>query len=81
VGASGGIFAMLGACIADIVMNWELVFSSNAVLQTAEQKRGHKWILVWLVVDVIFNVIIGLCPYVDNFCRESACGRSERAGD
>jgi len=69
VGASGGIFAMLGACLADIVMNWGLVFSSNAILQTQQQKGGNTWILFWLAFDFMFNVIIGFFPFVDNFCH------------
>jgi hypothetical protein len=29
VGASGGIFGLIGACIADICMNWSLLFSKH----------------------------------------------------
>jgi hypothetical protein len=29
VGASGGIFGLIGACIADICINWSLLFSKH----------------------------------------------------
>ena len=29
VGASGGIFGLIGACVADICMNWSLLFSKH----------------------------------------------------
>ena len=37
VGASGGIFSLLGATLADIVMNWGLIFS-KAVPRTEKEK-------------------------------------------
>ena len=37
VGASGGIFSLLGATLADIVMNWGLIFS-EAVPRTEKEK-------------------------------------------
>ncbi|GMH87879.1 hypothetical protein TL16_g10991, partial [Triparma laevis f. inornata] len=71
VGASGGIFALLGATLADIIMNWNLLFSSDAIVRSDKQKKGHVWIIVVLVLDMVLNVLIGFLPFVDNFCH---CG-------
>ncbi|EED94376.1 predicted protein, partial [Thalassiosira pseudonana CCMP1335] len=53
VGASGGIFGLIGACIADICINWSLLFS--------------KHVLLWLLFDIVINCLVGLTPFVDNF--------------
>ena len=71
VGASGGIFALLGATLADIIMNWTLLFSSNAIVRSEKQKKGHVWIILVLILDMVLNVMIGFLPFVDNFCH---CG-------
>lgn len=42
VGASGGIFGLIGACVADIMMNWSLLFSSevnNTTTTTTSNKN------------------------------------------
>lgn len=70
VGASGGIFSLLGATLADIFMNWSLIFS-DMVPRTDKEKRQHKWVLILLLLDVLINVGIGFLPFVDNFCH---CG-------
>ncbi|KAL7557480.1 hypothetical protein ACA910_019328 [Epithemia clementina (nom. ined.)] len=65
VGASGGIFGFIGACIADIIMNWNLLFCDFVT----ENGKKHRHILVFvvLIMDIALNSIIGLTPYVDNF--------------
>lgn len=65
VGASGGIFGLIGACIADIVLNWSLLFSKNVT--DSKGKIKHISILIWLLLDIVFNSILGLTPFVDNF--------------
>ena len=65
VGASGGIFGLVGACLADITMNWNLLFSEYV----NENGKRHKHVMVifLLVLDIALSSIIGLTPYVDNF--------------
>ncbi len=65
VGASGGIFGLIGACLADIFINWKLLF-----LKSEEDKRTrfqHAVVLLWLLLDIIINLLIGFTPFVDNF--------------
>ena len=68
VGASGGIFGLIGACVADIAINWNLLFS-----RVLNQNDGggtrlrHFKGLAWLVLDVVVNCLVGLTPFVDNF--------------
>jgi len=65
VGASGGIFGLIGACVADIVLNWSLLFSKYVT--DSKGKCKHIWILIWLLGDIIFNSMLGLTPFIDNF--------------
>ena len=74
VGASGGIFSLLGVALADILMNFHIINGSgkggDAVLvRTRKEKRMVKWVIFWLILDVSLNVVIGLLPFVDNFCH------------
>lgn len=65
VGASGGIFGLIGACLADIMTNWKHLFSDFV---TENGKRGrHIMVVVFLFLDIALNCLIGLTPYVDNF--------------
>jgi membrane associated rhomboid family serine protease len=65
VGASGGIFGLIGACISDIIMNWKHLFSDFV---TANQRRSnHLLVVFFLILDILLNCLIGLTPYVDNF--------------
>jgi membrane associated rhomboid family serine protease len=68
VGASGGIFGLIGACLSDIAMNWKLLFSD--VVNENDKKHSHAMVLIVLVFDILLNCIIGLTPYVDNFTRK-----------
>jgi membrane associated rhomboid family serine protease len=65
VGASGGIFGLIGACLSDIIMNWKLLFSD--FVNEDGKKNRHALIVAFLVLDIALNSIIGLTPYVDNF--------------
>jgi membrane associated rhomboid family serine protease len=67
VGASGGIFGLIGGCIADIVTNWNLLFSKEVHISNDGQRFRNVKVLVWLLVDILLNVLIGLTPFVDNF--------------
>jgi membrane associated rhomboid family serine protease len=65
VGASGGIFGLIGGCIADICLNWNLLF-----LKTTTDKNTrlrHFYVLLWLGIDIIVNCLLGFTPFVDNF--------------
>jgi membrane associated rhomboid family serine protease len=71
VGASGGIFGLIGACLSDIFMNWKLLF--NDVVTENGKKHRHALVVVFLVFDILINCLIGLTPYVDNFTRKYPC--------
>jgi membrane associated rhomboid family serine protease len=66
VGASGGIFGLIGGCIADIVTNWNLLFSKEVNHSEGSRFRNVK-VLIWLLLDILLNILIGLTPFVDNF--------------
>lgn len=68
VGASGGIFGFIGACLADIIMNWKLLFCD--FVSENGKKHRHAMVVVILLLDILLNSIIGLTPFVDNFTRE-----------
>eukprot|EP00591_Stephanopyxis_turris_P000729 CAMPEP_0195512010 /NCGR_PEP_ID=MMETSP0794_2-20130614/4131_1 /TAXON_ID=515487 /ORGANISM="Stephanopyxis turris, Strain CCMP 815" /LENGTH=339 /DNA_ID=CAMNT_0040639723 /DNA_START=162 /DNA_END=1182 /DNA_ORIENTATION=- len=65
VGASGGIFGLTGACIADIALNWTLLFSNS--INEGRKKLRHGMVIVMLFFDILLNCVIGLTPFVDNF--------------
>jgi len=67
VGASGGIFGLIGACVADIAINWRLLFSKEVNKNDAGTRLRHFKVLMWLVFDILINCLIGLTPFVDNF--------------
>lgn len=65
VGASGGIFGLIGACISDIIMNWGLLF--NEFVNERGARLSHAKVLIVLAVDIAVNCILGLTPFIDNF--------------
>jgi membrane associated rhomboid family serine protease len=65
VGASGGIFGLIGGCIADICLNWNLLFLKTTT--DASTRLSHFYVLLWLGVDIIVNCLFGFTPLVDNF--------------
>ena len=67
VGASGGIFGLIGACLADICMNWTLLFSKHVNATDEGVRFRHMKVLLWLLFDIVINCLIGLTPFVDNF--------------
>lgn len=67
VGASGGIFGLIGACIADICINWNLLFSKQVNSGRDGTRLRHVRVLLWLLFDILINCLVGLTPFVDNF--------------
>jgi len=65
VGSSGGLFGLIGACISDIIMNWKHLFS-DFVTENG-RRNNHLLVVVFLILDILLNCLIGLTPYVDNF--------------
>jgi membrane associated rhomboid family serine protease len=70
VGASGGLFGLLGVCVADIFTHWDLLTLKNYRDPNDPAHKGfnYKLVLVALVSQIILYLIIGLAPIVDNFC-------------
>ena len=68
VGASGGIFGLIGACLSDIIMNWKHLFSDFT--NENGMRNNHLIVVVFLIMDIVLNCLIGLTPYVDNFTRK-----------
>jgi membrane associated rhomboid family serine protease len=62
------LLGFIGACLADIMMNWSLLFS-GFVTENGKKHR-HATVVIVLVLDIVLNCIIGLTPYVDNFSRK-----------
>jgi membrane associated rhomboid family serine protease len=67
VGASGGIFGLIGSCIADISLNWNMLFLKQNDDEETNAKCKYVMVLGWLCFDIIINCLIGLTPFVDNF--------------
>ncbi|CAJ1936895.1 unnamed protein product [Cylindrotheca closterium] len=65
VGASGGIFGLIGGCVADISINWNLLFLKS--MNDKTERWRHMMVLFWLAFDIFLNCMIGLTPFVDNF--------------
>jgi membrane associated rhomboid family serine protease len=66
VGASGGIFGLIGGCLADIFLNWNILFIKEYEDDTLTWRKNAVAI-AWLVLDIVINVVLGLTPYIDNF--------------
>ena len=74
VGASGGIFSLLGIALADVFINWHILFGGGeeqeaVLVRTNKDKRNVKWVLFFLFVDIVVNLALGLLPFIDNFCH------------
>lgn len=67
VGASAGIFGLIGACLADIWMNWALLFNGFV---NKDNTQRHSVVLLVLFLDIVVNSLVGLTPFVDNFARK-----------
>lgn len=61
---------MIGACLADIVCNWGLIFSPHVNendVDKPNQISSHIKVLLWILFDITIGLIIGLTPFLDNF--------------
>lgn len=59
VGASGGIFALIGACIADLGVNWKILSIRDAE-ETEKQVFWRNTIALFLlVVEITINIVRG----------------------
>ncbi|KAL3937484.1 MAG: hypothetical protein SGBAC_007421 [Bacillariaceae sp.] len=69
VGASGAVFGLIGACMADVVVNWNLMFlvfrDRPAMSKCCTQMRC----LFIMLFEMAFNWFIGLTIYIDNFAH------------
>jgi membrane associated rhomboid family serine protease len=64
VGATGGVFALMGMCVNDIVVHWGLIIMRD--VQKEEQGFDYKRILVWLGLFIGVSALLGLVPFIDN---------------
>lgn len=61
VGASGAIFGLIGACVGDILLNWDMY-------------RRPCASLLWLLVLSLFQLLLGTMPLLDNFAHTFGFG-------
>ncbi|KAL3940973.1 MAG: hypothetical protein SGBAC_004581 [Bacillariaceae sp.] len=68
-GASGGAFGLIGACIADILVNWNLMFF--VFMDHAGRSKCCLMLkaVFWLLLDIAVQFAFGLTPQVDNFAH------------
>jgi membrane associated rhomboid family serine protease len=58
VGASGGIFGLMGGCLADIGLNWRLLFLRDATDETEAQLWRRNFLTVFmLVAEIGVNIV------------------------
>lgn len=57
VGASGGIFGLTGGCIADIGLNWHLLFIKNGDETDKQVWRRNFLAVTCLVVEIVTNIV------------------------
>ncbi|KAL7562877.1 hypothetical protein ACA910_000253 [Epithemia clementina (nom. ined.)] len=71
VGASGGLFGLLGLCLANILTNWDVIALRNFRDPNDPAFRGFPRVTVALVLvtEMLVNLIVGLTPYIDNFAH------------
>jgi membrane associated rhomboid family serine protease len=70
VGSSGGLFGLMGSCVADIVLNWKLLFLVYCNQDGSPASCSVKFCsMFWLLSDLSANAIIGFTPFVDNFAH------------
>jgi len=59
VGASGGIFGLIGGCIADLILNWPILFIKSGEENENEARKRNIWTLIWLIFEIVLNLLIG----------------------
>ncbi|CAJ1968870.1 unnamed protein product [Cylindrotheca closterium] len=66
LGASGAVFGLIGASMADIIVNWNLMFLVFRD-HPGVSRCCIKWkCFFWMLLEMVINWIIGLMPYIDN---------------
>jgi len=60
VGASGAIFGLIGASLADVILNWDLYPCPCCTL-------------LRLLVLTVFQLLLGTMPFLDNFAHVFGC--------
>uniref|UniRef100_A0A7S2YTY3 rhomboid protease n=1 Tax=Entomoneis paludosa TaxID=265537 RepID=A0A7S2YTY3_9STRA len=68
VGASGGLFGLLGLCLASIATNWDLITLKNHC-DKSDKGFPYRLVLFVLAVEMMINLLVGLTPFIDNFCH------------
>jgi membrane associated rhomboid family serine protease len=57
VGASGGIFGLVGGCIADLILHWNLLFI-QVLDETPKQVYRRNFFAVFiLLLEIFFNIV------------------------
>lgn len=65
VGASGGIFGLIGGCVADIFLNWRILFIPTGEDDESNKRRNIN-AMIWLILEAFVNTVIGFT--VSSFC-------------
>jgi membrane associated rhomboid family serine protease len=79
VGASGGIFGLIGGCLADLWLNWSLLF-----IKSADEDYGKSsWkrnccAVTFLFVEIMINVVRVMPRAANIFWLSNACFPSEQ---
>jgi membrane associated rhomboid family serine protease len=58
VGASGGIFGLIGGCVADITLNWPILFIRTSE-GDANSTRRNLYAIFWIALEIFVNTILG----------------------
>ena len=60
---------MVGVCLADVFVNWDLLFLKLEEDKNDTTSCNNLQVLFWLVFDMAVNILIGLTPFVDNYAH------------
>mmetsp|Transcript_12602 Transcript_12602/g.30095 ORF Transcript_12602/g.30095 Transcript_12602/m.30095 type:complete len:529 (+) Transcript_12602:205-1791(+) len=69
VGASGAVFGLMGACMADIVVNWNLMFLVFRDRPGVSRCCIKSKCFSLMFFEMALNWIVGLTPYIDNLAH------------
>lgn len=57
VGASGGIFGLVGGCIADLILHWNLLFIKVLDETPKQVYRRNFYAVLILILEIFFNIV------------------------